>query len=113
VPTTGAYVHNFTTDGTASEFFNIQGNLSTTKGTVIYNGLTLTQCLKIESSTSIEFTSTEARLTLVLNATDGTKIKIDGISYPTTDGIVSISLAPGAHTITKDSSTNLYYMQVE
>ncbi|MNI81603.1 hypothetical protein D3C73_1382350 [compost metagenome] len=114
VPTTVVYTHNFTTDGTASDFFNIQGNLSAAKGTVVYNGLTLTQSLKIESATSIGFTTTAAStLTLVLNTADGTKIKVDGISYPMTDGIVSVPLTAGAHTITKDSATNLYYMQVE
>lgn len=113
-PGAGAYVHNFTTDGKASGFFDIQGNLSTTKGTVTYNGLTLTQCLKIESSTSITFTTTTtSTLTLVLNSADGTKIKIDGTSYPITNGIVSVTLAPGAHTIAKDSVTNLFYMKVE
>ncbi|MDQ0062139.1 pectate lyase [Paenibacillus harenae] len=113
-PTTGGRIHNFTADGTASDFFNIQGSLSTSKGTVSYNGLTLTQCLKIESATSISFTATQAStLTLVFNTADGTKIKIDGTSYPMTNGIVSVSLAPGAHTITKDSVTNLYYMKLE
>ncbi|MOA21257.1 hypothetical protein D3C78_1417420 [compost metagenome] len=79
-----------------------------------YNGLTLTQCLKIENSTSITFTTTAAStLTLVFNSADGTKIKIDGVSYPMTGGLVSVSLAPGAHTIAKDNVTNLFYMQVE
>lgn len=114
VPTTVKYVHNFTADGTASDFFNIQGNLSATKGTVVYQGLTLTQSLKIESSTSIEFTTTTAStLTLVLNTADGIKIKVDGTSYSATNGVFTLPLAAGAHTITKDSSTNLYYMQVE
>lgn len=113
-PSTGEQVHNFTTSGLASDFFNIVGNLSTTKGTVAYNGLTLTQCLKIESSTRITFTSTEtATLTLVFNSADGTKIKIDGTSYPMTNGVVRVSLAPGAHTITKDHTTNLFYMALE
>ncbi|MCT1400035.1 pectate lyase [Paenibacillus sp. p3-SID867] len=113
-PSTGEQVHNFTTSGVESDFFNIVGNLSTTKGTVVYNGLTLTQCLKIESSTRITFTSTEtATLTLVFNSADGTKIKIDGTSYPMTNGIVSVSLAPGAHTITKDHTTNLFYMELD
>ena len=81
---------------------------------MVYNGLTLTQCLKIESSTRITFTSTEtATLTLVFNSADGTKIKIDGTSYPMTNGIVSVSLAPGAHTITKDHTTNLFYMELD
>lgn len=119
VPTTtppigGTFVHNFTTDGTASSFFNIQGNLSTTKGTVSYNGLTLSQCLKIESSTSITFTTTKAStLTLVLNTADGTKIKVNGTSYTITNGLVSVPLGAGTHTITKDSVSNLFYMQVE
>ncbi|GIP14955.1 hypothetical protein J40TS1_05970 [Paenibacillus montaniterrae] len=112
-PATG-YTHNFTTDGTASNFFNIQGNLSTTKGTVVYNGLTLTQCLKIESSTNITFTAAKAStLTLVFNSADGSKIKIDGTSYSMTNGIVSVPVSAGTHTITKDSVTNLYYMQLD
>ncbi|WHY19654.1 pectate lyase [Paenibacillus sp. G2S3] len=113
VPTAGATVHNFTTDGTTSSFFNIQGNLSTSKGTVTYQGLTLTQCLKIESATSIQFTAAKAsNLTLVFN-TEGTKIKVDGTSYPITNGIATVSFAAGAHTITKDSTANLYYMKLE
>ncbi|WP_405031144.1 pectate lyase family protein [Paenibacillus hexagrammi] len=115
-PTPGtdtSYVQNFTSSGTASDFFDIQGNLSTTKGTVSYNGLTLTQCLKMESSTSIAFTTNAAStLTLVLNSPDGTKIKVDGTSYPMTGGIVTVPLASGTHTITKDNVANLYYMEV-
>ncbi|MBA2938636.1 pectate lyase [Paenibacillus sp. CGMCC 1.16610] len=113
-PPASTIVHNFTTDGKTSSFFNIQGNLSTSKGTVVYNGLTLTQCLKMESATSIGFTSTTAAtLTLVFNTADGTKIKIDGTSYAIANGTVSVSLAPGAHTITKEDVTNLYYMKLE
>ncbi|MCR8659746.1 pectate lyase family protein [Paenibacillus endoradicis] len=114
VPPTEAYVHNFTTDGTTSDFFNIQGNLSTNKGTVLHNGLALTQSLKIESSTSIGFTiAKDSTLTLVSNLADGTKIKVDGISYSMTNGVVSVPLAPGEHVITKDSAMNLYYMQID
>lgn len=110
----GAQAHNFTTSGTTSSFFDIQGNLSTSKGTVTYNGLTLTQCLKIESATSISFTTTQAQtLTLVLNTADGTKIKIDGTSHTITGSLVTVALAPGNHAITKDSVTNLFYMKLE
>jgi hypothetical protein len=112
IPTT--IVHNFTTSGTTSDFFSIQGNLSTTKGTVIYDGLTLTQCLKIESSTLISFTTTAAQtLTLVFNSADGTEIKVDGTSNAMNNGIVTVSLAPGAHTITKVDPANLYFMKLE
>ncbi|GMK40808.1 pectate lyase [Paenibacillus sp. CCS19] len=113
-PTPTSVVHNFTTSGTTSSFFHIQGNLSTTKGTVVYSGLTLTQCLKIESSTSIGFTTTAAKtLTLVFNSANGTKIKIDGTDYAMTNGIVTVSLASGTHSITKTDTTNLYYMKLE
>ncbi|WP_435923426.1 pectate lyase [Paenibacillus sp. DYY-L-2] len=111
---TGAQVHNFTTSGLNSDFFDITGNLSTTKGTVTYNGLTLTRCLKIESSTRINFTTTEAgTLTLVFNSADGTKIKIDGTSYSMTGGIVSVPLAAGAHSVTKGDTANLFYVGLE
>ncbi|MDD9265568.1 pectate lyase [Paenibacillus sp. GCM10023248] len=113
-PPTSTIVHNFTTDGKTSSFFHIQGNLSTTKGTVAYNGLTLTQCLKMESGTTIDFTTTTAStLTLVLNTADGTKVKIDGTDYAMTNGMITVSLASGAHTITKADVTNLYYMKLE
>lgn len=113
-PITGELAHNFTTAGTSSDFFNIQGNLSTSKGTVVYKGLTLTQCLKIETATRIEFTTTEAStLTLVFNQESGKKIKIDGTNYTLTNGVVSVPLASGTHTITKADSINLYYIELQ
>lgn len=105
--------HNFTTSGKSSSFFNITGNLSTIKGTVYYNGLTLTQCLKIETSTNISFsTSGTSTLKMVFNGADGTRIKVDGRNYSMTGGIVSVSLGAGAHTITKTDVANLYYMEL-
>jgi pectate lyase len=113
-PTPATIVHNFTTDGKTSSFFTITGSLSTSKGTVVYDGLTLTQCLKMESSTKVGFTTTESKtLTLVFNTADGTKVNIDGTSYAMTNGVVTVTLAPGAHTITKADVTNLYYMKLQ
>ncbi|WP_051082436.1 pectate lyase [Paenibacillus sanguinis] len=113
-PITGEHAHNFTTAGTSSDFFNIQGNLSTSKGTVVYKGLTLTQCLKIETATRIEFATADAStLTLVFNQESGKEIKIDGTNYTLTNGVVSVPLAPGAHTITKADSLNLYYIELQ
>jgi pectin methylesterase-like acyl-CoA thioesterase len=110
---TGSVVHNFTTSGKTSSFFTIVGNLSTSKGTITYNGLTLTQCLKIESSTSITFTTTAAKtLTLVFNSASSTNIKVDGTTYTLTNGIATVSLAAGSHTITKANTGNLYYMSL-
>jgi pectate lyase len=111
-------VHNFTENGLSSTFFSITGNLSDSKGEETYNGLILTQCLKIESSTNITFTTaTESELVLVFNINpanttfDGS-IFINGISHTATDGILIVSLPAGNHTITKDDSANLYYMSI-
>lgn len=106
----GDEIHNFTTSGKTSDFYTITGNLSTTKGTVTYNGLTLTQCLKIESATSITFTTTQAStLTLVFVEAAAT-IKVDNVDKTASNGIVTVSLAAGSHTIAKKDTSNLFYM---
>ncbi len=109
----GAIVHNFTESGTTSSVFTIEGNLSTSKGSVIYNGENLTQCLKIESSTNISFTTTQAMtLTLVLNKDNGTNIKVDGEKLSDPSGIITVELPAGAHTITKADTANLFYISL-
>ncbi|MBP3242518.1 MAG: right-handed parallel beta-helix repeat-containing protein [Ruminococcus sp.] len=109
-PVSGGYVHNFTANGTASSFYTISGNLSTSKGTVTYNGLTLTQCLKMETATSISFNAPSAgKLTLVF-AEATANAKIDGVKVDSVNGILTVDLAAGEHTITKGDSANLFYM---
>lgn len=106
-------VHNYTESGLASTFFSISGNLSTSQGTVEYNGLTLTQCLKIESSTSITFTTNaESEFVLVFNNDYSGGINIDGVSYVASSGIVTVSLAAGVHTVIKEDVANVYYMSI-
>ena len=111
----GACEHNFTTNGKDSTFFSITGNLSTSKGSVTYNNLTLTQCLKIESSTSISFTAPEkGTLILVFGGStnaSGKKIKIDNESVTIDSSqVLTVEVEAGAHTITKDSGINLFFM---
>ncbi len=107
----GGYVHNFTVNSLDSTFYTISGNLSTSKGTVSYAGLTLTQCLKMESATNIAFTASgKGTLTLVFVETAAT-VKVDGTKYTSSgDGVITVDLAAGAHTITKADSANLFYM---
>lgn len=103
--------HNFTEDGLESDVFTISGNLSTSKGTVTYNGLTLTQCLKLESSTEIKFTAAaDATLIMVFNEGETRNIKIDGEKKAINNGVLSVEVAAGDHTITKADSVNLYYI---
>ncbi len=117
VAPTPDYIHNFTESGIDSTFFSITGNLATNKGTVEYNGLTLTQCLKMESSTIISFTITEKmKLTLVFGGTTeagGKRVKINDKAYTTdTSGIAIVDLEAGTHKIIKVDSINLFYMSL-
>ena len=107
----GGYVHDFTANGTKSDFYTITGNLSTSKGTVNYNGLTLKQCLKMESATNVTFNAPSAgKITLVFAEPSAT-IKIDGTKYTSSgDGIITVDLKAGSHTITKADTANLFYM---
>lgn len=106
----GGYTHNFTENGTSSSFYTITGNLSTSKGTVNYDGKTLTQCLKMESATSVSF-SADAKGTLTLVFVEpAATIKVDGTKYTATNGIVTVDLSAGSHTITKADSANLFYI---
>ncbi len=106
----GGQVHDFTANGLNSSFFSISGNLSSSKGTVTYDGKTLTQCLKMETATSISFNAGSAgKLTLVLGDASAA-IKVDGTKYSASNGIVTVDLSAGEHTITKGDSTNLFYM---
>jgi pectate lyase len=114
-------IHDFTVSSLSSTFYNFLpsgtsvANLSTGKGTVSYNGLTLTQCLKMETNTSITFTTTQtSTLTLVMNTstTDATaQIKVDGTNRSDASGIITLSLAAGSHTLAKSNSANLFYIK--
>ena len=110
-----AKVHNFTESGTTSDFYSITGSIATNKGTATYNGLTLTKCLKMESSTSIKFTASSAgKLTLVFGGTtaaSGKKVKVNGTSKTVgSDGTLTVDVAKGAVTVTKTDAINLFYM---
>jgi hypothetical protein len=114
VEITGDVIHNFTTDGLNSTFFSISGNLSDSKGTVSYSDQSFTECLKIESATLIEFTTSGlSKLTLVFNENFNEEIKVDGVSYTVTSGVLAITIEAGIHTITKDDVANLYLMSID
>ena len=119
VPTTTpapqtSYVHNFTTDALVSNFYNITGNLSTSKGSVVYNNLSLTTCLKMESSTKITYTTDSTSvLKLIFNTDCNLMITVDGKDYTISKGILELNLSSGTHTITKkDTNVNVFYMSV-
>ncbi|GGF01283.1 hypothetical protein GCM10011518_08410 [Flavobacterium limi] len=108
----GNQIHNFTASGKTSTFYAITGNMNSTAGSVTYAGLTLTARLKIESSTSIAYTTTAAStLTLVFDSNFTGTIKVNNVSYTAVAGVVTVSLPAGNNTITKGSVANLYYIR--
>ncbi len=114
----GEYTHNFTESGKTSKVYTITGNLSTSKGTVSYGGLQLTQCLKMESSTNIKFTApADGKLTLVFGGSasaSGKNVKVNGKNYTCdSNGIAEIDISAGAVEITKGDTINLFYMNFE
>lgn len=112
--TTVDKVHNFTVSGKTSSFYTIVGNMNSSSGSVTYAGLTLTERLKIESSTSIKFTTTAASvLTLVFDSNFTGAIDVNNVPYTAAAGIVTVSLPAGAHTISKDSVAQLYYISTK
>ena len=114
-PSEGSYVQNFTASGMTSDFYSITGSTSDSKGSVTFNGLTLTTCLKMESRTNISFTAPSAgKLTLVFGGTtaaSGKSVKINGTEAKVgSDGTVTVDVAKGAVTVTKGDAINLFYM---
>ncbi len=115
-------LHSFTDDGLTDpeEFFAFENaSTSTSKGTMTYNGKTLTKCLKMESATEVVFTSEKGKVILVMNNTSGNSIKLDGTEKNINDylngaseGKFELPVEAGTHTITKGSgSTNMFYIE--
>ena len=87
-------------------------NYSNSKGSATVNGTTYTECLKMESSTQVSFTTTEEMtLTLVFNDGSSPNIKIDGVKVSATSGsIITQTLPAGTHTLTKADQNFLFYI---
>ena len=110
-PIAGDEIHDFTLSGKTSDFYTITGNLATNKGTVTYNGQTLTQCLKMETATAITYTTTQPSTLILLFAEAAGTAKIDGTNYTATNGIINVPIAAGNHTIAKKDAANLFYIK--
>jgi pectate lyase len=107
-------VQNFTESGNESSYFDINGNLGINKTGIVYNELLLTKYLKIETSTSISFTTeSTSTLTLVFNSDFTKYIVVDEVKYKAENGLVTIELGAGDHTIKKGDAAKLYYMSVQ
>lgn len=107
-------IHNFTTSGKTSSFYTITGSMNSTPGSVTYDGLTLTERLKLESSTSVTYTTTStSTLTLIFDSNFTGTVKVNNTSYTASAGIVTASIPAGTNTITKGSVANLFYISTK
>lgn len=92
-----------------SGFFTITANLKSGIAAKTYNGVAYTTAIKMESSTSITFTTATAKTLYIITDTASGKIKVDGNTVTAdADGIVSVSLAAGSHSIAKADTLNVY-----
>ncbi len=110
----GTQEHNVSDNGVKSDFYTFTScSVATKNGTIDYEGLTLTDYIKLNSQASISFTNTTTgSLELVFNS-QGTSVKIDGTAYtiPSSRVLKIENLAAGTHTIAKgDGESNLYYI---
>ena len=93
---------------------------SSSKGEATVNNVTYTDCLKMESSTNVSFTTTKtATLVIVFGSTETPSIKINGTKASTmsnvtiTDNVMTITgLEAGTYLLTKEYSVNVFYIAV-
>ena len=111
------YIHDFTANGLESDFYTITGELSTGKGTVSYDGKTLTRCLKLDKSTSnVTFDAPySGTLTMIFGGSTSDrnkKVLINGTGYTIdTNSHLTVEIEAGSHTVTRSSSSvNLWYV---
>ena len=117
VITADSELHSFTGEGKSDPegFFIFNGNTSTSKGSVTFNGNELSTCLKMESSTNISFNAKKnGTLILVFGGStnaSGKGVKVDGTSFSVpSNQVLEIKLEAGSHSVTKGDSINLFYI---
>jgi predicted DNA binding protein len=104
----GTYVKTFD-NGTDDTVFKITANLKSGAAEKTYDGVNYTTAIKMESSTSIKFSITEAKKLVIITDTSEKNITIDGKKVLTnSSGVVEIELSSGSHEIIKGDSMNVY-----
>ena len=95
-------------------YFTVSANLKTGIASKTYNGETYTTAIKMETSTSIKFSTTQSVTVTIITDTASKKIKVNGTAVTTdTNGVATVTLTSGDHTITKGDSVNVYAIIVE
>lgn len=110
----GTVLCTFTGKTPSSSIFTVTGNYSTSKGTATIDGNIYDTCVKMESSTSIDFTLSESKkVTIYFADTETASIKIDGTKKKGSESSYTETLAAGAHKLTKADSRNVFGIKLE
>ena len=98
-----------------NSFFTVSGNLKSGVAEKTYNGTKYTTALKMESATTIKFTTTATTTITIITDTASKKIKINGTNCSTnSDGVYVLSGAEAKeYTVSKGDSINVYSIIVE
>ncbi|MGN1247591.1 MAG: pectate lyase, partial [Paludibacteraceae bacterium] len=109
---TGEYECHFSEKKPSNPFYTVAGNYSDSKGSFAApNGETYTVCLKMESSTSVQFTTT-TDMRLYLGFADGStpNIKINGEKVAGANAVIEKELPAGTYELKKADSHFLFYI---
>lgn len=111
----GIITCSFNKSGVPSNtFFTVSGTGSNSKGTATVDGTTYSECLKMESATSIKFTlAASYKMTLYFASTETGSIKVDGVKKTSSTNTIENTLGAGAHELTKADSRNLFFIKLE
>ncbi|MBR4496759.1 MAG: hypothetical protein IKP12_06470 [Acholeplasmatales bacterium] len=108
VDISGGYVKTFN-NGVADDFFKITANLKSGVAEKVYENVKYTTAIKMESSTSIEFTLESDKTLVIITDAASKKIKVDDNNKVTdANGVLVIELKAGTHKVTKGDSINVY-----
>lgn len=97
--------------------FTVSGSYSNSKGTATYKGTTYSDCLKMESATSVKFkTSKDLKLILVFASTEANKdrvVKVNGTAKKSdSNGQLIMDIPAGDYELTKGDTANLFYIDI-
>ena len=110
----GTVLCTFTGKTPSSNIFTVTGNYSTSKGTATIDGNIYDTCVKMESSTSIDFTLSESKkVTIYFADTETASVKIDGTKKKGSESSYTETLAAGVHKLTKADSRNVFGIKLE
>ena len=122
-PIDGTVTCSFDENGKPSnDAFTVVANPGKNKGTATVDGVTYSTCIKLETATSIKFTtSVKMKMTLYFGSgdtkctikIDGQKAKDYGATIDTTAKTLTAVLEAGEHELTKQDSGNLFFIKLE